>query len=113
MSIVTPSVASSSDDFRMTSTTWRFSSSEVAGSASRGGGPGSIGTPFSVAGRANGVTWPHWWPMKVWTLPGIGSPFWAICLASESGCQRSGSTIVVPGSATSSGSFTGWYVRSA
>ncbi len=108
MSIVTPSVASSSVERRITSTAPSRKAASVAGSPRSGGGPGSIGVPASEAGRANDVTWPQCGPMKTWTLPGIGRPFWAICFASERGCQRFGSRMTVPGSATSSGGFAGW-----
>ena len=53
--------------------------------------------PRTAAWRTTS-TWPQCGPMIVCTVPGIGSPFWAICSSSASGCHALGSFITVPGS---------------
>lgn len=51
--------------------------------------------------------------MYVWTLPGIGRPFWDSCRPSERGCHEFGSFITVPGSLTTIASFAGRYELSS
>src|SRR2546422_10759467 len=73
-----------------------------------GGGPGSMYTALgSLRVSANGVTEFQRMPIALCTLSGSVMPFCVMVMASASGCQRFGSFITVPGSFTTSGSFTG------
>ena len=107
MSIVGAPAASSSLLRSMTWTAWSLKSLSVTGSPSRGGGPGSIGVASAGStGSANPLTWPQCGPIACWTPLVKGMPFWLIMWAIWRGCQRLGSFIVAPGTATVSGWFT-------
>ena len=103
MSISTPSSGVNSLDARITSTAACLNAASVSGSCNRGGGPGSSASKSA----AKESTRAHCGATKTCTLPGIGMPFWLTWWLSASGCQRSGSSIAVPGSATMSGSLIG------
>ncbi len=53
------------------------------------------------------MTWPQCGPTACWTPLVTGIPFCEIMCSIWSGCQRFGSTIVVPALATTSGGLTG------
>jgi hypothetical protein len=55
---------------------------------------------------ANVVTWPHCGPTACCTPFVRAIPFWLSMCSIWSGCQRFGSTSVMPGFATTSGGFT-------
>ena len=63
----------------------------------------------SIGVIEKGVTWPHSGERKGSAPAGSGLPPWSTLKSSASGCQRLGSLMVgLPGSTTTSGSFTGW-----
>ena len=110
MSSVTPSSGVSSLDSSITRTAACLNGSVSHGSVvlSVGGGPGSMYTALgSLRVSANGVTEFQRMPIALCTLSGSVMPFCVMVMASASGCQRFGSFMTVPGSFTTSGSFTG------